>query len=52
MPIIWLGWAVLGAIASDSNGLATTMLPTALRETGLPMVSVGMVTGCAGLVAA
>ena len=52
LPIVWLGWSALGAIAAGSNGLATTMLPTALRETGVLMVSVGLVTGCVGLVAA
>ncbi len=51
LPIIWLGWSALAA-AGDSNGLAAAMLPTALRETGLLMVSVGVVTGCVGLVAA
>jgi len=52
LPIVWLGWSALGAIASGSNGLAATMLPTALRETALLMASVGVVTGCVGLVAA
>ena len=52
LPIGWLSWSALGAIASGSNVLAVTMLPTALRETGWLMVSVGLATGCAGLVAA
>ena len=52
LPIVWLGWSALEAIASGSNGLAASMLPTALRETGVLMASVGLVTGCAGLVAA
>lgn len=51
LPIIWLGWAAFAAIGS-SNGLAATMLPTALRETGLLMISVGLATGCVGLLAA
>ena len=51
LPIIWLGWSALAAVGG-SNGLAANMLPTALRETGLLMVSVGLVTGCVGLVAA
>jgi len=51
LPIIWLGWAAFTAIGS-SNGLAATMLPTALRETGLLMISVGLVTGSVGLLAA
>jgi iron(III) transport system permease protein len=51
LPIIWLGWSALGALGA-SNGLAATMLPTALRETGQLMVWVGIVTGAVGLVAA
>lgn len=51
LPIVWLGWSALLAIGG-SNGLAATMLPTALRETGLLMVSVGLVSGGVGLVAA
>src|SRR6218665_332267 len=51
LPIIWLGWAAIAAVG-NSNGLAATMLPTALRETGLLMVTVGLVTGALGLVAA
>ncbi len=52
VPILWLGAAALGALGTGSNGLAATMLPTALRETGLLMVSVGVISGAAGLVAA
>jgi len=52
LPILWLSIAALGALGSGSNGLAARMLPTALRETGLLMVSVGLVTGAAGLTAA
>ena len=51
LPIIWLGWSALAAVGG-SNGLAANMLPTALRETGLLMASVGLVTGGVGLVAA
>lgn len=51
LPIAWLGWSALLAIGG-SNGLGANMLPTALRETGLLMVSVGLLTGCVGLVAA
>lgn len=51
LPIIWLGWAAVISIGG-SNGLAPAMLPTALRETGLLMASVGLLTGCVGLVAA
>ena len=52
LPIVWLGWSALGSIAGGSNGLAATMLPTALRETVLLMASVGALTGCIGLIAA
>ncbi|WP_137151063.1 iron ABC transporter permease [Devosia sp. FKR38] len=52
LPIVWLGWSALGAMSTGSNGLAATMLPTALRETGVLMISVGLITGCVGLVAA
>ncbi|VDS05314.1 Sulfate transport system permease protein CysW [Devosia equisanguinis] len=52
VPIIWLAIAALGALGSGSNGLTATMLPTALRETGLLMISVGLLAGTAGLVAA
>ena len=52
LPIVWLGWSALQAIATGSNGLAATMLPTALRETGLLMGGVGLLTGCVGLLAA
>lgn len=51
LPIAWLGWSALLAIGA-SNGLAANMLPTALRETGLLMASVGIGTGGVGLVAA
>ena len=52
VPIIWLTIAAFGALGTGSNGLTATMLPTALRETGLLMVSVGLITGAAGLAAA
>jgi iron(III) transport system permease protein len=51
VPIIWLTIAALGAWGT-SNALAATMLPTALRETGILMISVGLITGAAGLTAA
>ena len=49
LPILWLAWS---ALASGSNGLTASMLPTALRETGILMGSVGILTGVVGLVAA
>lgn len=51
LPIAWLGFAAITSIGG-SNGLGASMLPTALRETGLLMASVGLVTGALGLVAA
>jgi iron(III) transport system permease protein len=51
LPILWLGYAAVAAIGG-SNGLGASMLPTALRETGLLMVRVGLLTGAVGLVAA
>lgn len=51
LPIIWL--AVAASSATDGGGgLGAAMLPTALRETATLMVSVGICTGIAGLVAA
>lgn len=52
LPILWL--AVSGFLASTAGGggLASTMLPTALRETAVLMLSVGLLTGALGLVSA
>ena len=36
LPILWLAAAAIPAIFTGSNGLAATMLPTALRDTGPP----------------
>jgi iron(III) transport system permease protein len=52
LPILWLAAAAIGAIPEGSNGLAAHMLPTALRETGLLMLLVGVLTGVMGLIAA
>ncbi|MDB5614773.1 MAG: iron transporter permease [Devosia sp.] len=52
LPIGWLLWSALMALGTGSNGLAATMLPTALRDTGQLMLLVGLVTGAVGLVAA
>lgn len=52
LPILWLSLVALGAVATGSNGLAATMLPVALRETSLLMISVGLLCGAAGLTAA
>lgn len=51
LPIIWLTSSALAALGA-SNGLAATMLPTALRETVQLMVSVGVLAGVGGLIAA
>ncbi|WP_083989057.1 ABC transporter permease, partial [Devosia geojensis] len=50
LPILWLGLAAM--TATGSNGFTATMLPTALRETVLLMLTVGLATGVTGLVAA
>ncbi|KQX34754.1 hypothetical protein ASD04_15270 [Devosia sp. Root436] len=52
LPIGWLLWSAAAALGSGSNGLAATMLPTALRDTIQLMVLVGIVTGSAGMIAA
>lgn len=52
LPILWLSFAALAALGEGSNGLAAHMLPTALRETGLLMLWVGVLTGVVGLTAA
>ncbi|WP_417309711.1 ABC transporter permease [Devosia sp.] len=51
LPIIWLTIAAVSA-TDGGGGLAATMLPTALRETVLLMISVGAATAVLGLVAA
>lgn len=52
LPILWLAAAAIGAAAAGDNGLTATMLPVALRETGLLMLSVGILTSCVGLLSA
>ena len=52
LPILWLAAAAIPAIFTGSNGLAATMLPTALRDTGLLMISVGCATSILGLMSA
>lgn len=53
LPLFWLAVAGLMALAAPGGGgLAATMLPTALRETGTLMLSVGGITGVLGLLAA
>src|SRR5688500_4279890 len=50
LPILWLAGAAL--TAEPGGGLGATMLPISLRDTGLLMVSVGLLAGAIGLVAA
>lgn len=50
LPIIWL--AIAAFSATGAGGLAANMLPTALRDTGSLMVSVGILTGILGLFSA
>lgn len=52
LPILWLAGAAIGAAVAGSNGLAATMLPTAILETGLLMLWVGAITAIIGLLAA
>jgi iron(III) transport system permease protein len=52
LPILWLTVAALGAAVEGRSGLSATMLPTALRETGLLMVWVGLLTSVFGMIAA
>ncbi|RYE84051.1 MAG: iron ABC transporter permease, partial [Hyphomicrobiales bacterium] len=52
LPILWLAAAAIGAALEGNNGLAATMLPTAVLETGLLMLWVGAITACLGLLSA
>ncbi len=52
LPLLWLGAAAIGAAIRGDNGLAATMLPTALRETATLMLTVGLATGVLGLLSA
>ena len=51
LPLIWLiGTAALSL--GDDSGVTATMMPIALRETGILMLSVGAIAGVLGLIAA
>ncbi len=52
LPLLWLAGAAAGSLGSGDNGFAASMLPIALKETGVLMLSVGLVTGVLGLVSA
>jgi iron(III) transport system permease protein len=53
LPIIWLTVAALSApFTAGTGGLGAAMLPTALRETGLLMLWVGVITSVCGLISA
>lgn len=52
LPILWLVWVAVPSAFGGSNGLAATMLPTALRETATLMLAVGVATSVFGLLAA
>lgn len=52
LPLLWLAGAALLAVSAGDNGLAASMLPTALRETAVLMAWVGVITGVLGLVSA
>lgn len=52
LPILWLAGAALTSGLSGGGGLAASMLPLSLRDTGTLMAFVGVITGSVGLVAA
>jgi iron(III) transport system permease protein len=51
LPLLWLIGAAALSFGADS-GITATMLPIALRETGVLMLSVGVIAGVLGLAAA
>ena len=51
LPLLWLIGAAAIAMGGDS-GVTATMLPIAIRETGVLMLSVGVLAGVLGLTAA
>lgn len=51
LPILWLAAAAIGT-ASTEGGLWANMLPLALRDTGLLMACVGLLSASIGIVAA
>lgn len=52
LPLFWLLGAALMSVGVDESGIAATMLPVAVKETGLLMLSVGLMTGVLGLISA
>jgi iron(III) transport system permease protein len=52
LPLIWLAFAALAGVANGSNGPVASMLPVGIKETGVLMLSVGVMTGVLGLLAA
>ena len=52
LPILWLAAAAIGTVSEGGGGLAAQALPTAIRETGVLMLWVGVITAILGLVAA
>jgi iron(III) transport system permease protein len=51
LPILWLAGAAIGSTTAG-GGLSAAMLPISLRDTGLLMACVGVVSGLLGLGAA
>jgi len=51
LPILWLAGSALTS-STAGGGLAATMLPISLRDTGLLMVSVGLLSATLGFLAA
>ena len=52
LPLLWLTGSAALAVGAGDNGFAAAMLPVALRETVVLMLSVGGIAAAAGLVAA
>ena len=52
LPLIWLFGAAVMTLGADDSGVAATMLPIALKETAVLMLSVGVITAVLGLAAA
>ncbi|MEO6012112.1 MAG: iron ABC transporter permease [Devosia sp.] len=52
LPLLWLIGAALLSLGAGDSAVAATMLPSAIKETGVLMLSVGLISGVLGLAAA
>ncbi len=52
LPLLWLIGGALISLGGADSGVTATMLPIALKETGILMLSVGLLAGILGLAAA